>query len=581
MAKKPKVVLYQSQQVNQALGQQTSFDMLPLEMLHIAAMPVSEGYDVQIIDASLFPIEEGHRRAIDACRDADVFGTTAILGYMVRDGHTCAQKVRAAHPRMRVIAGGWFASCLPEAYLKTGVYDAICLGQGEVTFWEFLQAVESGASLESVPGLALWRDGQVVRTAPRTVVGWENFRRPPWHLIDIAPYRDRQLCRTFNKTRNRMPSPPSVGHGGNYFGITYFSSFGCPEPCPFCCSPFVSGRRWKAIPADRMLDDVADLKARWGFQVLRFHDANFGVHEGRTREFAKGLVDRRLGIEWTSFIETNSICNYKPQTLDLMKESGYYCAQIGSETSDQETLDRWVQKPFQEGDNVRAAREMHRRGIITSLTYVIGFPGEPEASMMKTLDEARRIVSECPTVSAHVFPFRPIPGSKLYDDAVAMGYRPPDTLEEWGNQLEYQFMDTWKENVPPRVKRQLRLYYQYASFAHHFVRSRRGIMERISEWRLRTGNYKLPVELKASGSREARTRARASFRTRRTTASPRRVSAAGAGARRRARVSGASAPVRTSPARRRRCAPRSQRRRRSQARPGRASRGPSAPGSCG
>ena len=498
MTRRPRIVLYQPQQVNQRIGHQGSFDMLPLEMLHIAAIPVHRGYDVQIIDASLYSIEEGHRLALEASADADIFGITAILGYMVRDGHECALKVKAANPRIHIIAGGWFPSCLPGAYLKSGIYDAVCLGQGENTFWEFVQAIESGTSLESVAGLALWRDGQVVKTTGRPVSGWEEFPRVPWHLIDIAPYRDRQLHRTRDKTRNRMPSPPSVGPGNPYFGITYFSSYGCPEPCPFCCSPIVTGRRWKALPANRLLDDVEELKERWDFDVLRFHDANFGVHEARTKEFAAGLIDRNIDIEWTCMIETNSILHYQPDTLDLLKASRLYTAQIGAETSDQTTLETYVKKPFHEGDNVLAAREMHKRKIISSLTYVIGFPGEPEWSMMKTLDEARRIVSECPTVSAHVFPFRPIPGSKLFEEAVKMGYAPPQTLEEWGAQLEYQFTDTWKDNVPLGVKKHLQLYYQYASFVHRLVRpNKNGLIERLSEWRLRTGNYKFPVDLRA------------------------------------------------------------------------------------
>src|SRR5688572_27214827 len=66
MIRRPRIVLYQPQQVNQRIGHQGSFDMLPLEMLHIAAIPVHRGYDVQIIDASLYSIEEGHRLALEA-----------------------------------------------------------------------------------------------------------------------------------------------------------------------------------------------------------------------------------------------------------------------------------------------------------------------------------------------------------------------------------------------------------------------------------------------------------------------------------------------------------------------------------
>ena len=41
-----------------------------------------------------------------------------------------------------------------------------------------------------------------------------------------------------------------------------------------------------------------------------------------------------------------------------------------------------------------------------------------------------------------------------------------------------------------------RLYYQYASFFQGLVRPKRGLMERISGWRMRSGNYRLPLEIK-------------------------------------------------------------------------------------
>lgn len=499
MVSKPKIVLYQSQQVNQDLGQFTSFDMLPLEMLHIAAIPDAEGCEVVIIDASLYSHEEGHRRAVEACEGAAFFGVTAILGYMVADGHHAAQKVRAAYPDIKIVAGGWFPSCLPEAYLETGVYDAVCLGQGEITMRDMVHAIESGAPFDEVNGLALWRDGQVVRTDARTVVGWNDLVRAPWHLLDIEPYRERQLRPGARHARNRMPSPPSVGGNGNYFGISYFASYGCPEPCSFCCSPLVTNRRWKAMPADEMLDDLQDLKERWNFDVVRFQDANWGVAEKRVADFANGMLERDLKFEWSTTMEVNNILRYKKETLDACAESGLYVACVGAETAEQDMMDR-IGKPIGQDtdDTMRAARELHERGIVTSLTYIIGYPDETEASMLATLDQARRILAECPSVSAHVYPFRPIPGSDEYVRAIRdHGYEPPTTLDEWGSQLEYHVMETWDGNIPESVTRVWRLYYQYASFMHGLVRPKRGWIERMAEWRIRTGNYRAPYELKA------------------------------------------------------------------------------------
>ncbi|MEZ5980122.1 MAG: radical SAM protein [Planctomycetota bacterium] len=493
---KPRLVLYQPQQVDKSLGQFNSYDILPLEMLHIGALPDREGYDVVLIDASLYSLEDAHRIALEKCEGAAVFATTAILGYMVADGHLAASKVRERYPDIKIIAGGWFPTCLPEAYLSTGVYDAICLGQGEVTFLEFVEAVTTGSKLEDVAGLALWRDGQVVETERRPIVGWNVLPRAAWHLIDIEPYRKGQLSPHARAARNHMPTPPRIGAGKPYFGVSYFSSYGCPEPCTFCCSPFVTNQRWKAMPAEMMLDDMQELHERWKFDVIRFQDANWGVFEKRAKEFAQGMLDRGMRFEWSTTIEVHSILRYKKESLDLLKDAGLYLVCVGAEAAEQGMIDR-VKKKIQGDDTLRAAREMHERDIITSLTYIIGYPGETEESMLATIDQAREIISHCPSVSAHVYPFRPIPGNAMFDQSIELGYQPPKTLLEWGSALEYHVMDTWKGNIPEHVKRRWRLYYQYASFFHGLVRPKRGLIERISEWRIRSGNYSLPLELRA------------------------------------------------------------------------------------
>jgi hypothetical protein len=126
-----KIVLYQPQQVDEKLGPPSSRDMLPLEMLTIAAFPLRDGYEVVIIDGSLYPAEEGHRRAVEACEGALLYATTGILGYMVTDGFACSTKVKARHPKLPMCLGGWFGSVRPELQLATGLYDAVVLGQGE------------------------------------------------------------------------------------------------------------------------------------------------------------------------------------------------------------------------------------------------------------------------------------------------------------------------------------------------------------------------------------------------------------------------------------------------------------------
>src|SRR5690349_12972228 len=122
-----KIVLYQPQQVDAKLGPDSSKDLLPLEMLTISAFPVRDGYEVVIVDGSLYSPDEAHRRVVEACEGALLYATTGILGYMVTDGFLTSTLVKERHPKLPMFIGGWFASVRPELQLATGLYDAVVL----------------------------------------------------------------------------------------------------------------------------------------------------------------------------------------------------------------------------------------------------------------------------------------------------------------------------------------------------------------------------------------------------------------------------------------------------------------------
>jgi radical SAM superfamily enzyme YgiQ (UPF0313 family) len=484
-----KIVLYQPQQVDASIGPPCSGDMLPLEMLTISAYPHADGYEIEIIDASLYSQEEGHRRALEACEGAMLYGSTGILGFMVTDGYACAQKVRERFPNLPRIIGGWFGSVRPDLMLREGVYDAVVLGQGELTFRDVVQAVDAGEPLDTIRGLALWRDGELVKTDHRSVVGWSEVANVPWHLLDIEPYRERQMQADSHSHILRMPTPPAIGDRKPYFGITYFSSYGCPEPCTFCCSPQVTDRRWKAMPADRMLDDLEELKERWNYDVVRFHDANFGVAEKRTREFAKGMLDRDLQFHWNAFIETHSILQYKPDTLDMMAQSGMYIAEIGAEAGRDDMM-RKIGKPIKGDDNINAAVEMDKRGVCSSVTYIIGYPGEEPDSMLATIDQCRRLHVAAPLARPTVWPFRPIPGTSMWDQAVELGYQSPVKIQDWGSIGEYHLEETWPGKIPPHVAEMRKMYQHYVTLDYGLARGKKGWWEKRAERRLRDGDFR-------------------------------------------------------------------------------------------
>lgn len=477
-----KIVLYYPLQSDPSRGLVSSFHLQPLALLAIAAWPIHDGYEIELIDGNFHTPEEAQRLVVAACEDAMLFATTGILGYAVADGYHCTQAVKAAHPDLPCFIGGWFASAEPELQLRTGLYDAVVLGQGEITFREIVQAVTEGRALDEVAGLALLRDDQVVRTAARSVVGWKDLLDNPWHLLDFPAYAEKMLQPWHKSTVEHMSPLPGLGPDDPFTTLSYFSSFGCPLDCAFCCSPETTGRRWKAIPAERMLDDIERLWSKWQFDALHFFDANWGVTEKRVHEFSKGLIERGIKIHYYAYMQADSICSFSSETLDLMAESGLYSVIVGAETGSDETM-KVIRKTTRGDNNIRAVQELDKRNISAYATYLIGFPGEGAGSMLKTIDQARQMASACPISTPSLWEYQPIPGASLYSAAVEQGFDPPHTLEEWGDFYDYRWNST-PGFVPAEVERMEKLYRHFSGVVGGEMRGRIGFWERRAAKRL-------------------------------------------------------------------------------------------------
>jgi len=479
-----------------ARGEPYSADLLPLELLRIAGAPDAEGYEIVLIDAMVD--DDALERVLEACDGALCFASSCILGYQVWDGYVVARAVRQRYPQLPIVWGGWFPSVAPELYFNAGVADVVALGQGELTFLDIVHALESGASLEEVAGVALWRDKQLVRTAPRAVVGFDKTPSTPWRLLDFARYAEKQRRQTGPRVRHRMPRPRNWRRVEEPIGFSFFSSYGCPTECTFCCSPIVTGRRWKAVDGRALADEVLELQARFGFDVVRFNDANWGVAEKRARSFADALIERGASLHWNATIEIDTVLRYSEATLDAVADSGCHLFWLGAETGSAEMQQR-IKKHLDVETVSTALARLVERDITTGCFWIIGFPGETHESMEETLRRAARVKHEFPGCASEVYPFRPVPGTEDYDHALRLGWPMPNDFEGWGRCFEWKW-NSVNPSIPPELHERWRRYIQTAAIYDQHVREgpawMRRALARTAGWRLSKGRFGFPVEQK-------------------------------------------------------------------------------------
>src|SRR4029077_10997854 len=123
--------------------------------------------------------------------------------------------------------------------------------------------------------------------------------------------------------------------------------------------------------------------------------------------------------------------------------------------------------------------------------FIVGFPDEDEASVVATLDPAKRLRAMSPDFETEVFYFKPYPGSPLTEAAVARGYELPRTLAEWAT---FDYVGSAGPWVSPEKYRRVERFKFYARLAWERAPAWKRPLQALARWRCRRDAYGLPLE---------------------------------------------------------------------------------------
>jgi len=348
MSSRKKIILYNPKTV--------FFDM-PLALLAVGSVIDSKKYEVIIIDAR---IEENVIGMIKQhIKDAICFGLTIITGAPIKDALNISKKVKELSPDVPVIWGGWHTSLFPTQPIKDNSFiDITVQGQGEETFKELVEHLAEGNPLNNLKGIAYRNNGNVIQNPPRPLVAMERFGRVNYDLINVEKY--------FEKKGNRQ--------------FDYISSTGCYFRCAFCADPFVFERKYSAIPASKMGEDLEHYYRKYKFTDVNFQDETFFTYPERIEEFANKLISRKIKISWAATMRADQGERMSDEIWKLCKQSGLRRLLIGVESGSQEMMD-WMKKDIKLSQVFSCAEKCKALDISVIFPFIIGFPSETEKSV--------------------------------------------------------------------------------------------------------------------------------------------------------------------------------------------------------
>lgn len=477
----------------------------PLQLLALSGILLDK-FSIVTIDAA---IEDNYKGlVIQHCETAVCLGISCILGYQVYDGADVAREVKKRFPALPIVFGGWFPTVRPNIFFKEGIADVVVRGQGEKTFLEVVNSFVNGIPLDNIQGIIYKKNDEIITNPERLLVDMNELPQMPYHLIDYERYissssydRMKSNIRRRNSLLDRI-GLPRIDPNIKTRTLHYFSSWGCPDNCAFCCSPGVTKRRWTALDPLRMVDEIEGLIKKYDFNFVSFCDANFGVSEKRVKKFCEELLKRDLKLNWIATAEARSIERYGTDTLDSMVQSGCFAIFIGAESACMETISLIGKHITPEEIEISVDR-LTRKGILPLVSYVIGFPGESLNGINYTLEQICKLHLKYPEMLARIFVYFPLPGSFSYSLAIKSGYEEPKTVEDWGSIRIDLINDsithesTEKDALIRKIIK-LRDSYLYWGFNVRWERPRLHIigklLERSARFRIRNRIFRFPIE---------------------------------------------------------------------------------------
>ncbi|MFP4446727.1 MAG: B12-binding domain-containing radical SAM protein [Desulfosudaceae bacterium] len=365
--------------------------------------------DIRIIDTSFAP-SLGYIEQFLADFTPDITGI--YLDVLLAANGLAAARMAQKYGST-VIAGGPHATMAAEDIIREAAVDAVCLGEGEETFREFIEAVYRGGDFSGISGLWYKAGGRIHKNPPRELIeDMDALPAPAYDLFDIPKYMDY-----FFQLDSCRPDAR---------GISLTVSRGCPYNCTFC-QPTVKttlGAKVRIRSPERVIDDIRFLHDNYGLNAFFFADDLIAVVPGWLEKFSRELVRQKMNIAWA--------CNSRADTLaypvlQTMKAAGLVKIKIGIESISDRIRNGIYHKKISEEDILSLIDAAERLDIQVFGFFMLGAPTETFGEVWQTI----RFAARSGLTEALFSITTPTPGSALYNRLVTQRWTPPTRLDDY------------------------------------------------------------------------------------------------------------------------------------------------------
>ncbi len=314
-----------------------------------------------------------------------------------------ASIIKGINDNIITATGGIHSSLDPESVCAHQEIDFAILGEGEESFLKLIKAISRKRDFSGIDGLAYKQNGHIAVSPKASYIdNLDSIGFPDWDLFDIKKYARRKEERW--------------GLGKEYHAPVT-TSRSCPFRCTFCSIHSVMGPKYRSRSSEHVLDEIEILTTKYGVNEISFEDDNLTYDRERFIRICQGIIDRTLKIKWNA---PNGVYigSLDEKSLMWAKASGCVSLNLPIESGDDFIRNKVIKKGLKREKIYEIVKACRKEGIKTNAYFVIGMPGETEASIANT----KKYIRDLKFNNISVFIATPWPGTKLYEECTTKGY---------------------------------------------------------------------------------------------------------------------------------------------------------------
>lgn len=396
----------------------------PLALAAIAA-PIRKEHEVQILDMRL----ETDQALSDVLREfqPNIVGTTSMTTDCFQAKAILQLAKDTLGSQVVTIVGGHHPTLAPQDFEGEAV-DALCIGEGEDTFSEFVNYIVEKGQTEGV-------EKQVTGLRVRTADG--TYRSSPPRL------QTRDINELPPPARDLIPEryKKDYFYGPAHFMASMETSRGCAFRCNFCAIWEFYESKVRFLSAQSICDRLEQMEEKFVF----FMDDNFLTNKKRLEQLCEEIERRKIKKYFAVQGRTDFIAK-NPQLMARLKKAGLWMVLSGYETNSDDNLE-YLRKNNVLENNIKAIQILRDLGIVSTGIFMVrqDFKEADFRLLYKTITEMKITI---PAVTI----LTPLPGTELFRQ------KEKELLTK-----DYRLFDLVHSVLPTVLPRQ-EFYRQYAAW---------------------------------------------------------------------------------------------------------------------